>query len=65
VTRKDFHPALIDLLLHAAEETGAPIKVFEKPGEFPSPRNIDFPLSAAAAQFYKQGSSFLQRHLPF
>ena len=65
VTRKDFHPALIDLLLHAAEETGAPIKVFEKPGEFPSPRNIDFPLSNSAAQFYKHGSPFLQRHLPF
>jgi hypothetical protein len=55
----------MDLLLNAAEEMGSPIKVFEKTGEFPSPRNLDFPLSDAAAQFYKRGSPFLQRHLPF
>jgi uncharacterized protein len=65
VTREDFHPAIIDLLLHAAEEMGSPIKVFEKPGEFPAPLNLDFPLSDAAAQFYKHGSPFLQRHFPF
>jgi TRAP transporter TAXI family solute receptor len=65
VTRKDFHPALIDLLLNAAVEMGSPIKVFEKPGEFPSPRNLDFPLSDAAAQFYKHGSPFLQQYFPF
>ena len=44
---------------------GSPIKVFEKPGEFPSPRNLDFPLSDAAAQFYKHGSPFLQQYFPF
>jgi TRAP transporter TAXI family solute receptor len=65
VTREGFHPALVDLLLHAAEEMGSPIKVFEKPGEFPAPRNLDFPLSDAAAQFYKHGSPFLQQHFPF
>jgi TRAP transporter TAXI family solute receptor len=65
VVREDFHPALIDLLLDAAEEMGSPIKVFEKSGEFPAPRNLDFPLSDAAAQFYKHGSPFLQQHVPF
>jgi TRAP transporter TAXI family solute receptor len=65
VAHKDFHPALIDRLLHAVEEVGSPIKIFGKPGEFPAPRNLDFPLSDAAAHFYKHGSSFLQRYLPF
>jgi TRAP transporter TAXI family solute receptor len=65
VTREDFHPALIDLLLNAAVEMGSPIKVFERPGEFPAPRKLDFPLSDAADQFYKHGSPFLQKHFPF
>jgi TRAP transporter TAXI family solute receptor len=65
VVRKDFHPALTDLLLLAAGEAGSPAGVFEKQGDFPTPQYIDYPLSGAAEQFHKSGPPFLRRYLPF
>lgn len=65
VTRKDFHPALTDLLLIAAGEVGSPAGVFEKTGDFPVPKYLDYPLSSEAARFYKSGPPFLRRYLPF
>jgi len=65
VARKDLHPALIDLLLQAAKEIHGPGGLFEQPGEFPSPRYLDFPLSKEARRFYESGPPFLRRHLPF
>jgi hypothetical protein len=49
------HPALINLLLGAAEivhETGGE---FEREGEFSSPKYLDFKLSPDAERFYKFG----------
>ncbi len=65
VVRDDFHPALIDLLLSAVKEVGTPSDLFTKPGEFPSPTFVDFPLSSDAERFYTSGPPFLQRYLPF
>ena len=65
VVRNIFHPALTDLLLIAASEVGSPAGVFEKPGDFPAPRFLDYPLSSDAARFYKSGPTFLRRYLPF
>ncbi len=65
VVRRDLHPAIQYLLLEAAEEFHAAPGVFHKAGEFPAPESIDLPLSTYARQFYKTGSPFLQRHLPF
>jgi TRAP-type uncharacterized transport system substrate-binding protein len=65
VVRRDLHPAIQYLLLVAAEEIHSPPGVFHKAGEFPAPESIDLPLSTQARQFYKTGSPFLQRHLPF
>jgi len=65
VVRKDFHPALIDLVLQAATETHAAGGLFERPDEFPSPQYLDFPLGKEAQRFYKSGPPFLSRHLPF
>jgi len=65
VTREDFHPALVDLLLQAAKEAHEAGGLFETPGEFPSPRYLDFPLSKEARRFYSFGPPFLQRYLPF
>jgi len=65
VVRKDFHPALIDLVLQAATETHAAGGLFERPGEFPSPQYLDFPLGKEAQRFYKSGPPFLRRYLPF
>jgi TRAP transporter TAXI family solute receptor len=65
VVREDFHPALVDLLLQAAREIHEAGGMFETPGEFPSPRYLDFPLSKEARRFYRFGPPFLQRYLPF
>jgi hypothetical protein len=52
-------------LLEAAEEIHSAPGVFHKAGEFPAPESADLPLGAHARQFYKTGSPFLQRNLPF
>ncbi len=65
VARKDVHPALSDRLLLAAAEAGSPAGVFEKRGDFPAPRYVDYPLSDAARRFYESKPPFLQRSLPF
>lgn len=65
IVRNDFHPALIDLFLSAVKEVGTQADLFTKPGEFPSPSYVDFPLSSDAERFYTAGPPFLQRYLPF
>ncbi len=65
VARADLHPALIHLLLQAAEQIHHKGGGFEKEGQFPAPRHIDFTLSKEAARYYKSGPAFLQRYLPF
>jgi TRAP transporter TAXI family solute receptor len=63
--RSDLHPALINLLLQAAKEVHHRGGGFEKEGQFPSPKYVDFDLSKEAVRFYKSGPPFLQRYLPF
>jgi hypothetical protein len=54
------------LLLDAASQIhSGPAGVFRKAGQFPAPEAIDLPLSTHARQYYKTGSPFLQRNLPF
>ena len=65
VARSDLHPALIDLLLQAAEEVHESGGGFERRGEFPAPKYLDFKESGQAERFYESGSPFLQRYLPF
>lgn len=65
VAREGLHPALATLLLEAAGTVHGAGGLFEAPGQFPSPHNLDFPLSAAARQYFELGPPFLQRHLPF
>ncbi|MDA0990983.1 MAG: ABC transporter substrate-binding protein [Verrucomicrobia bacterium] len=65
VIREDLHPALVDLVLQAAASVHSAGGMFEKPGEFPSPKLLEFPLSPEADRFYKYGPPFLQRYLPF
>jgi TRAP-type uncharacterized transport system substrate-binding protein len=65
VARPDLHPALINLLLEAAEIVHESGGDFEREGEFPTPKYLDFKLSPEAERFYKFGPSFLQRYLPF
>lgn len=63
--RDDLHPAISDLLLLAAREVHGPGKLLEAPGAFPSPRFVDFPLSADAERFFERGPGFWRRFLPF
>lgn len=65
VARSDLHPALINLLLMAAKVVHKVGGEFEKEGEFPTPKYVDFRLSPEAERFYQHGPPFLQRYLPF
>jgi uncharacterized protein len=65
VVRKDFHPALIPLLLTAATRIHSKGDELSNPGEFPSEKYCDFPVSEDARRFYRSGQPVLQRLLPF
>jgi len=65
VARPNLHPALITLLLEAAQVVHKFGGDFEREGEFPAPKYLDFKLSPEVERFYKFGSPFLQRYLPF
>jgi TRAP transporter TAXI family solute receptor len=65
VARDDFHPALVSVLLQAANKVHSGAGVFHKAGEFPAARAGDFPISEDAARYYKSGPPFLQRYMPF
>lgn len=65
VAHRDLHPALVDLLLQAAQQIHGGGGWFEQSGQFPNPDHIDFPLNSDAQRFYKNGPPFLQRYLPF
>jgi TRAP-type uncharacterized transport system substrate-binding protein len=65
MVRDDLHPAIQYRLLEAASQIHSGPGLFHKAGEFPAPEAIDLPLSTHARQFYKTGSPFLQRNLPF
>jgi TRAP-type uncharacterized transport system substrate-binding protein len=65
VARESSHPALTDLVLEAAREVHGKPGLFQRSHEFPNPDQVDFPLSKEADRFYKSGTRFLQRYLPF
>ncbi|HTJ91991.1 MAG TPA: TAXI family TRAP transporter solute-binding subunit [Pararobbsia sp.] len=66
IARSNFHPALSDLLISAAQEIHGRSNVLQRAGEFPSPIAHDiFPISDDAQRYYKSGKSFLYRTLPF
>ena len=65
VVRKDFHPALVPLLLAAATRIHGKGDEISHPGEFPSPSYCDFNVSEDAKHFYRSGQPVLQRLLPF
>lgn len=65
VAREDTHPALIDIMLQAMSQTHREPGIFQRASEFPSARQVDFPLSPRAERYYKSGPPLLQRYLPF
>jgi hypothetical protein len=65
VSRQDLHPAIVDLLLDAATEVHRDGGIFEAYGEFPSSRQLVFPQSEDAQNYFESGTPFLRRHLPY
>jgi TRAP transporter TAXI family solute receptor len=65
IVKEDLHPALAYLLLRTAAEVHGQPHLFEHQGEFPAPRDADFPLSTEAQRYYKSGPPFLHRYLPY
>ena len=65
VARETLHPALSHLLLEAAREVHGRAGLYKKAGEFPTPIEHDFPISADASRYYASGRSFLYRSFPF
>lgn len=65
VVRKDLHPAIQSLLLDAMTSSHRGGTLLSAPGEFPTPHQIDLPLSEEAERYYESGPSFLRRVFPF
>ena len=65
VVNDQLHPALRTLLLRAMTEVHRKGGLFERPGEFPSTKYVDFPLSSKAKRYIEDGPSFLDRYLPY
>ena len=65
VAHDSIHPAHVDLLMQAIAEVHGQPGVLHKAGEFPAVKDVTFPESAEAKRFFKSGTPFLQRYLPF
>jgi TRAP-type uncharacterized transport system substrate-binding protein len=65
VVRADLHPALMQLLLQAAQLAHGEGGWFHRRGEFPNPGIDRFPLAPEAERHYRSGPPWLQRYLPF
>jgi len=64
LVRSDLHPEIVYLLLETMQKIHRAPGVFQRAGEFPIASDPDYPVAASAIDFYKNGPSFLQRHLP-
>jgi TRAP-type uncharacterized transport system substrate-binding protein len=65
VARNNLDPALSDLLIGAAREVHGGAGMFRTAGEYPAPLARDFPISPDAERYYKSGTQFLYKKLPF
>ena len=64
LVRSDLHPEIVQLLLQTMLEVHSGANVFQRAGEFPNSTDLEYPVAPAAIDFYKNGPSFMQRHLP-
>ena len=65
VATAELHPALTPVLLDAMTRVHRSGGFFEEPGQFPSTRFVEFPMSDQARAYLENGPSFLHRYLPF
>jgi TRAP-type uncharacterized transport system substrate-binding protein len=64
LVRGDLHPEIVQLLLQTMVEVHGGRQVFQRSGEFPNSIDTEYPVAPAAIDFYKNGPSFMQRHVP-
>ena len=65
VAKNTTHPAILELLMQAAAEVHGGPGWFRRTGEFPNDQYTEVPVSPVAERYYKNGTPFLQRYLPF
>ncbi|MFM1991400.1 MAG: hypothetical protein RJA99_4357 [Pseudomonadota bacterium] len=65
VAREGTHPALVQLMVQAADRIHGGPGWFRRSGDFPTSRGAELPLAKEAARFYADGEPFLQRYLPW
>jgi len=62
--RSDLHPEIVQLLLQTMKEVHSGADIFHRPGEYPNGTDTEYTVAQTAIDFYKNGPSFMQRHLP-
>lgn len=65
VVREAFHPAVVDLILEAADTVFHGGDLVQAEQEFPSAKAVEYPLSPIAKRYFRSGRPFLYRYLPF
>jgi TRAP-type uncharacterized transport system substrate-binding protein len=65
LARASLHPEMIYLLAQTVKEEHSRGGVFQRPGDFPTQIDPEFPMADEALDYYRNGPSFLQRYLPF
>ena len=63
--REGVHPALVQLMMQAADRIHGAPGWFARPDEFPNSESVDLPLAGEAKRYFKSGTPWLQRYLPF
>jgi TRAP-type uncharacterized transport system substrate-binding protein len=61
----DVPPAIVDLLLEAAQEIHREPTFFSERGEFPSMKHVSLPLHESAIHFFEDGPPALRKALPY
>ncbi len=62
--RSDLHPEIVQLLLQTMKEVHSGADLFHRSGEYPNGSDSEYAVAPTAIDFYKNGPSFTQRHLP-
>jgi len=62
--RGDLHPEIVQLLLLTMKEVHEGADIFARSREFTNGTDTEYPVAQTAIDFYKDGPSFMQRHLP-
>lgn len=65
VAREDTHPALVQLMVQAADRIHGGPGWLRRAGQFPTPRGGELPIAPEAQRFYSDGTPWLQRWLPW